>query len=72
MAASTINSQNISTIAPSRSNNAAQFALFCDLYHQRLDALTLAKQLIHMIKAVQRHRGMTMGTLGETSNSAMS
>ncbi len=64
MAASTINSQGITAIAPSRGNNAGQFAHFCDLYQQRLDALTLAKQLIHMIKAVQRHRGMTMGTLG--------
>ncbi|WP_039914812.1 hypothetical protein [Cellvibrio mixtus] len=64
MAASTINSQGVKPVAPSRSNNAGQFAHFCDLYHQRLDALTLTKQLIHMIKAVQRHRGMTMGTLG--------
>ena len=64
MAASTINSQGTPSTAPSRSNNPGQFAHFCDLYHQRLDALTLAKQLIHMIKAVQRHRGMTMGTLG--------
>lgn len=64
MAASTINRQGETLVAPSRSKGASQFAHFCDLYHQRLDALTLAKQLIHMIKAVQRHRGMTMGTLG--------
>lgn len=64
MTASTINSHKISSAAPSRSTNAGQFAHFCNHYHQRLDALTLAKQLIHMIKAVQRHRGMTMGTLG--------
>lgn len=64
MTASTINSQSYLQIAPTRSTNSGQFAHFCDLYHQRLDALTLIKQLIHMIKAVQRHRGMTMGTLG--------
>lgn len=64
MAAGTINRQGAIAVAPSRSKGSNQFAQFCDLYHQRLDALTLAKQLIHMIKAVQRHRGMTMGTLG--------
>ncbi len=64
MAASTINRQGAIAVAPSRGKGSNQFAHFCDLYHQRLDALTLAKQLIHMIKAVQRHRGMTMGTLG--------
>lgn len=64
MAASTINRQDAGLVAPSRGKGSNQFAHFCDLYHQRLDALTLAKQLIHMIKAVQRHRGMTMGTLG--------
>jgi CRP-like cAMP-binding protein len=37
---------------------------FTDLFHQRLDALNLIKQLNHMIKAVQRHRGMSMGLLG--------
>ncbi len=64
MAASTNNPHNLAQIAPMRSNGSEQFARFCDQYHQRLDALTLTKQLIHMIKAVQRHRGMTMGTLG--------
>src|SRR6187431_652250 len=64
MAASTINRQGAASVAPSRGKGSSQFAHFCDLYHQRLDALTLAKLLIHMIKAVQRHRGMTMGTLG--------
>ena len=37
---------------------------FTELFHQRLDALNLIKQLNHMIKAVQRHRGMSMGLLG--------
>ena len=50
--------------APFNSKTREEYAHFCDLYHRRLDALTLIKQLIHMIKAVQRHRGMTMGMLG--------
>jgi len=37
---------------------------FTSLFHQRLDALNLIKQLIHLVKAVQRHRGMSMGLLG--------
>jgi len=37
---------------------------FTDLFHQRLDALNLVKQLSHITKAVQRHRGMSMGLLG--------
>ena len=37
---------------------------FTALFHQRLDALNLIKQLIHITKAVQRHRGMSMGLLG--------
>lgn len=37
---------------------------FTELFHQRLDALNLIKQLIHITKAVQRHRGMSMGLLG--------
>jgi hypothetical protein len=64
MAASTIIRQETVNTAPSRSKGSSRFAHFCDRYHLRLDALTLAKQLIHMIKMVQRHRGMTMGTLG--------
>ena len=37
---------------------------FTELFQQRLDALNLIKQLNHMVKAVQRHRGMSMGLLG--------
>lgn len=55
---------NPSLGAPSGSKGSPPFALFCEEYQQRLDALTLVKQLIHMIKAVQRHRGMSMGALG--------
>lgn len=64
MSASTNTPLTCAQVAPARSTQSGQAAHFCDQYHQRLDALTLAKQLIHMIKAVQRHRGMTMGTLG--------
>jgi len=44
--------------------NSAALDLFTNLFNQRQDALLLIKQLIHMIKAVQRHRGMSMGMLG--------
>jgi hypothetical protein len=64
MATGTINMHNSPLGAPSGSKGAPQFALFCEQYQQRLDALTLVKQLIQMIKAVQRHRGMSMGALG--------
>ena len=40
------------------------FVQFCELYRQRQDALNLIKLLIQMIKAVQRHRGMSMALLG--------
>lgn len=50
--------------APSDRKSNQEYARFCDLYQRRLDALTLIKQLIHMIKTVQRHRGMSMGLLG--------
>ena len=64
MTASTTKSHASLSGAPLNSNLPEEFARFCSLYHQRLDALTLIKQLIHMIKAVQRHRGMSMGMLG--------
>lgn len=64
MAASTMNTQGVRDNAPLRNKNSPLFAHFCDLYQQRLDALTLIKQLIFMTKAVQRHRGMSMGMLG--------
>jgi hypothetical protein len=49
--------------APMTGNSAA-LEVFTNLFYQRQDALLLLKQLIHMIKAVQRHRGMSMGMLG--------
>ena len=64
MATSTNNMHRHTQTAPSHSSDSAQFARFCSLYQERLDALTLIKQLIQMIKAVQRHRGMSMGMLG--------
>jgi len=33
-------------------------------YRANQDALTLSKQLVQMIRAIQRHRGMSMATLG--------
>jgi hypothetical protein len=40
------------------------FSNFCALYRQRQDTLLLLRQLVQMIKAVQRHRGMSMALLG--------
>lgn len=50
-------------IAPATTDKSV-IGRFTELFHQRLDALNLIKQLNHMIKAVQRHRGMSMGLLG--------
>lgn len=58
----TMRHSNIS-IAPATTDNSV-IQRFTEIYHQRLDALNLIKQLNHMIKAVQRHRGMSMGLLG--------
>lgn len=64
MGIGTINMHNTSSSAPSGSSHHDQFVTFCEQFQQRQAALTLVKQLIHMIKAVQRHRGMSMGALG--------
>lgn len=53
---------NIST-AP-KAGTKDPYGTFANLFHQRLNALMLIQQLIQMIKAVQRHRGMSMGLLG--------
>ncbi|MFO1388908.1 hypothetical protein [Cellvibrio sp.] len=50
-----------SSLAPAANEKVRRFT---ELFHQRLDALNLIKQLNHMVKAVQRHRGMSMGLLG--------
>lgn len=64
MGIGTTNKHNTPTNAPLNGISAPPFTLFCKEYQRRLDALTLVKQLIKMIKAVQRHRGMSMGALG--------
>lgn len=61
--------KSISTNMKHTASSLAPFSLertsrFTELFHQRLDALNLIKQLNHMVKAVQRHRGMSMGLLG--------
>ena len=40
---------------------------FCKAFRQRSDTLTLVSQLNHLIKAVQKHRGMSMAMLGGNS-----
>ncbi|MDO6424441.1 lytic murein transglycosylase [Saccharophagus degradans] len=41
-----------------------QYARFCESYRRREDTLTLVHQLNQMVKAVQKHRGISMGLLG--------
>lgn len=53
--------------APTADTDAETFANFCSLYRQRQDTLLLMGQLVQMIKAVQRHRGMSMALLGGNS-----
>lgn len=50
--------------APSKHTQADKFESVCESYFQRLDALSLVQQLVQILKAVQRHRGMSMGALG--------
>lgn len=57
-----MHNQNVN--APSRHISADPFVEVCEVYFQRLDALSLVQQLIQIFKAVQRHRGMSMGSLG--------
>ncbi len=52
------------TDAPQARIDRAPFARFVQDYRRRQDALSLIRQLIHMIKGVQRHRGMSMALLG--------
>lgn len=51
-------------IAPEASIDTAPFERFAALYRERQDALTLIRQLVRMIKGLQRHRGMSMAMLG--------
>ncbi len=57
-----MHNQNFS--APPRHMSADPFVGICELYFQRLDALSLVQQLVQILKAVQKHRGMSMGSLG--------
>lgn len=51
-------------LAPSSPTNTDVFTRFCAFYRQRQDAFNLIKQLAQIIKAAQRHRGMSMALLG--------
>lgn len=53
--------------APNTGVRFPDFEAFCAAYRQRQDALSLTKQLNQMIKAVQRHRGMSMALLAGSS-----
>ncbi len=56
--------QSNSQGAPNTGKNKTLDDTFTSLFRQRQDIFMLLKQLIQMIKAVQRHRGMSMGLLG--------
>jgi len=58
---------NLTYSAPLGNTQTDVFVSVCENYFQRLDSLSLVQQLIQIFKAVQRHRGMSMGTLGGTS-----
>lgn len=60
---STTMRHSIPQFAPATTDKS-KVSRFTELFNQRLDALNMIKQLNHMIKAVQRHRGMSMGLLG--------
>lgn len=55
---------NTPTSAPTINIRSETLNSFCSLYRQRQDTLLLLQQLIQMIKAAQRHRGMSMALLG--------
>lgn len=50
--------------APETGTNDAIFERFSSLYRQRQDTFALIRQLVQLIKAAQRHRGMSMALLG--------
>jgi hypothetical protein len=52
------------TSAPEHGTRDSTIELFTDMFDRRQQVLLLTIQLIQMIKAVQRHRGMSMGLLG--------
>lgn len=51
-------------IAPETGTESAIFERFSGLYRERQDTYALIKQLVQLIKATQRHRGMSMALLG--------
>jgi hypothetical protein len=53
--------------AQQSNTDKASLDQFTALFSQRLNTLLLIKQVIHLVKAVQRHRGMSMGLLGGNS-----
>lgn len=59
-----MNGQQKVNIAPESGTESAIFERFSDLYRERQDTFALIKQLVQLIKAAQRHRGMSMALLG--------
>jgi hypothetical protein len=61
---STTLAQADSVNAPTHSSQQSTPERFVAVFNRRQQVLILTTQLIQMIKAVQRHRGMSMGLLG--------
>lgn len=59
----TMNRQVETFWAPESDISYGAFAEYCTAWRRRQDIVTLIRQINQMIKAVQRHRGMSMGLL---------
>jgi hypothetical protein len=51
------------TIDPKKSDQHQSHQLYCSKFRSQRDAIVLLRQLHHLSKAVQRHRGMSMALL---------
>lgn len=59
-----MNGQPKTNIAPKIGTESAKFERFSSLCRERQDTFALIKQIVQLIKAAQRHRGMSMALLG--------
>ena len=55
---------NVSVMNQKEAINEGAFDTFCEAYRRKQDALSLISQLNHLVIAVQKHRGYSLGLLG--------
>ena len=55
---------NVSVMNQKEAINESSFDTFCEVYRRKQDALSLISQLNHLVIAVQKHRGYSLGLLG--------